>query len=97
MKEVSPLIADDILNSKIAMAVLRLLIERDMHLPISRIAKEIGSNYIAVRKQMKLLEEADLVTSVQYGKRTLYKTNNSNQRINALKSFVEVWNNPKAT
>jgi len=96
MREASPQIADDILNSKVAMAVLRILIQRDMPLPVSRIAKEIGSNYVTVRKHMKPLEAADLVTSVQYGKRKLYKTNTANERITALKSFLQAWNNPKS-
>jgi len=97
MKEVSPLIADEVLNSKVAMAVLRTLIQRDMPLPISRIAKEMRSNYVTVRKHVKLLEEADLITSVQYGKRRLYKTKTTNERITVLKSFIKAWYNPKAS
>jgi len=96
MKEVSPLIADEVLNSKTAMAVLRTLIQRDMPLPVSRIAKEIRSNYVTVRKHVKLLEEADLITSVQYGKRRLYKTKTTNERITVLKSFIKAWYNPKS-
>jgi len=83
--------AEEILRSKVAMAVLRTLIQRDMPLPISRIAKEIGSNYVTVRKHMKLLKEADLITTVQYGERTLYKTNVNNERIPILKRFLEAW------
>lgn len=96
MKRMSPPNPNDILDSKIAMAVLRILVQRDMPLPLSRIAKEIGSNYLAVRKHVKLLEDADLITNIEYGKRTLYRTNGASERISALKSFLEAWNNPKA-
>jgi len=85
--------AEEILKSKTAMAVLRLLVQRDMPLPLSRIAKEIGSNYITVRKHVRLLEEADLVATVQYGKRKLYKVNTPDERVLALKTFIESWNN----
>jgi len=83
--------AEEVLRSKVAMAVLRTLIQQDMPLPISRIAKEIGSNYVTIRKHMKPLEESDLITTVQYGKRTLYKTNTHNERIQILKRFLEEW------
>jgi len=86
---------EEILRSKVAMAILRTLIQRDMPLPISRIAKEIGSNYVTVRTHMKLLKESMLVTTINYGRRTLYKTNMNNERIPILKGFLEAWNNPK--
>jgi len=95
MRETSPQIADDILNSKVAIAVLRILIQRDMPLPISRIAKEIRSNYVTVRKHVRYLEEANLINSVDYGKRKLYRTNTANERISVFKTFIEAWNNPK--
>ena len=82
---------DAFLNSKVAVAVLRTLIQRDMPLPISRIAKEIGSNYVTVRKHMKYLEEAELITSFDYGKRRLYKANGGNERISVFKRFIEDW------
>jgi len=93
------LIAEKVFGSQVAMAMLRTLIQRDMPLPISRIAKEIGSNYVTVRKHIKLLEEANLVNVVEYGKRKLYRTNKANERIQALKDFIQAWskhqNEPK--
>ena len=86
---------EEIIRSKVAMAILRTLIQQDMPLPISRIAKEIGSNYVTVRKHMKLLKESMLVTTINYGRRTLYKTNMNNERVPILKQFLEAWNNPK--
>jgi len=86
---------EEILQSKVAMAILRTLIQRDMPLPISRIAKETGSNYVTIRKHINHLENAELITSVEYGKRTLYKTNNTNERILVLKHFIEAWNKAK--
>ncbi len=82
---------DAFLNSKVAVAVLRTLIQRDMPLPLSRIAKEIGSNYVTVRKHLRYLEEAGLITSFDYGKRRLYKANGSNERISVFKRFIEDW------
>ena len=87
--------AEEILRSKVGMAVLRTLIQIDMPLPISRIAKEIGSNYVTVRRHMKLLEEVDLIITVEYGRRTLYKTNMNNERVPILKQFLEAWYKPK--
>jgi len=69
---------DTFLSSKVAVATLRTLIQRDMPLPLSRIAKETGSNYVTVCKHMKLLKDADLVTTVDYGKRELYRANTTN-------------------
>jgi len=86
---------EKILHSKVGMAILRTLIQQDMPLPISRIAKEIGSNYVTVGKHMKLLKESNLVTTIEYGRRTLYKTNMNNERVPILKQFLEAWNNPK--
>ena len=86
---------EEIIRSKVGMAVLRTLIQKDMPLPISRIAKEIGSNYVTVRKHMTLLKEANFVTTVEYGRRTLYKLNMNNERVPILKQFLEAWNNPK--
>ena len=85
------LIADKVFGSQVAMAILRTLIQRDMPLPISRIAKEIGSNYVTVRKYIKLLEEANLVTVVEYGERKLYRANQADERIQALKDFIQAW------
>jgi len=82
---------DAFLNSKVAVAILRTLIQRDMPLPISRIAKEIRSNYVTVRKHVKYLEEANLITGVDYGKRRLFKANASNERISVFKRFIEAW------
>jgi len=87
--------AEEVLRSKVGMAVLRTLVQWDMPLPVSRIAKEIGSNYVTVRKHMKLLKESMLVTTIEYGRRTLYKTNINNERVPILKQFLEAWNNPK--
>lgn len=87
---------DAFLNSKVAVAVLRTLIQRDMPLPISRIAKEIGSNYVTVRKHMKYLEEAELITSFDYGKRRLYKVNEANERVIVFKNFLEAWDKAKS-
>jgi DNA-binding transcriptional ArsR family regulator len=92
MKKSEALTVDAFLDSKVAVAVLRTLIQRDMPLPISRIAKEIGSNYVTVRKHVRYLEEADLVTSVDYGKRRLYRANAANERISVFKRFIEDWN-----
>jgi len=64
-----------------------------MPLPISRIAKEIGSNYVTVRKHMTLLMDAGLVTSVGYLKRTLYEANIQDERIRVFKTFIEAWSN----
>jgi len=86
---------DAFLNSKVAVATLRALIQLDMPLPISRIAKEIGSNYITVRKHVKILEDAELVVPVDYGKRTLYKANLTNSQVSLFKSFMQAWANPK--
>jgi len=86
---------EEIIRSKVAMAILRRLIQQDMPLPISRIAKEIGSNYVTVRRHMKLLKESMLVTTINYGRRTLFKTNMNNERVPILKQFLEAWNNPK--
>jgi len=94
-KKIEDTTTQEILRSKVAMAVLRTLIQQDMPLPISRIAKEIGSNYVTVRKHMKLLKETGFVITVDYGRRTLYKTNINNERIPILKQFLEAWNNPK--
>jgi len=82
------------LNSKVAVAVLRILIQQDMPLPVSRIAKEIGSNYVTVRRYIKPLEEANLITSVVYGKRTLYRANKANERISIFQTFLEAWDKP---
>ena len=85
------LTGDAFLNSKVAVAALRILIQRDMPLPVSRIAKEIGSNYVTVRRHMKPLEDAGLVTSFDYGKRKLYRANTANERVSAFKTFMEAW------
>ena len=82
---------DAFLNSKVAISALRVLIEKDMPLPISKLAKEIGSNYVTVRKHMNILEQAYFVTSVEYGKRTLYKANLDNPRVKRFKAFIENW------
>jgi len=79
------------LPKKVEMDILRTLIKWDMPLPISRIAKEIGSNYITVRKHLKSLVGVGLVFSVVYGKRTLYKAEMANERIVILKQFLEAW------
>ena len=85
------LTAEAFLSSKVSVAVLLTLIQRDMPLPLSRIAKEIGSNYVTVRKNVKSLEEADLVTSFDYGERRLYRANKANERVSALRTFMEAW------
>jgi len=85
------IVADKVLRSQVAMTMLRVLIHRDMPLPVSRIAKEIGSNYATVGKYIKLLKEADLVVPVEYGERTLYKANETNERVQALKGFLQAW------
>jgi len=90
-----PLIADKVFGSQVAMGILRTLIRRDMPLPISRIAKEIGSNYVTVRKYIKLLEETNLVIVVEYGKRKLYRTNEADERIQAIKDFIQAWSKHK--
>lgn len=82
---------EEFLNSKVAAGVLRVLIQRDMPLPISRIAREIRSNYVTVRKHVRLLEDVGLVTSVKYGQRRLYKANTDNERVSVFKSFIEAW------
>jgi len=62
-----------------------------MPLPISRIAKDIGSNYITVRRHITVLKDADLVTIVNYGKRTFYKVNKDNKQVSVFKTFLEAW------
>ncbi len=84
---------NDALNSKVATATLRILIEKDMPLPISRIAKEIGSNYVTVRKHITYLQKTNLVKSIDYGMRRLYKANMADGRIIAFKNFIQIWNN----
>jgi Mn-dependent DtxR family transcriptional regulator len=85
----------DTLHSKVATAALRILIEHDTPLPISRIAKEMGSNFVTVRRHVTRLEEMNLVKSINYGKRKLYKANMNNERIVAFKNFIQIWNDPK--
>jgi len=83
---------EEFLNSKVEVGILRVLIQRDMALPLSRIAKDIQSNFVTARKHIKVLEEAGLVILVPYtSSRIYYKANNSNQRISAFKSFIEAW------
>lgn len=79
------------LDKKVGANVLRVLIQLDMPLPISRIAEEISSNYVTVRRHVKILEDNDLVISVGYGKRTLYRPNFKNPRIAAFSDFIETW------
>jgi len=81
------------LSNKVAVGVLRALIKRDMPLAISRIAKDIRSNYCTVRRHARFLEKAGLVILVDYGKRKLCKTNTADGRVMAFKTFIESWNN----
>lgn len=89
MKEPGVPTVDAFLNLKGRM--LRTLIQWGMPLPLSRIAKEMGSNYVTVRKHLRYLEEAGLIISVDYGKRKLYRVNPANERISVFKTFIEAW------
>jgi predicted ArsR family transcriptional regulator len=89
-KKPPPSTLEDTLCSRVRLRITKILIDFQ-NLTTAQIAAEIGVNYIAVRAHLEALENADILTHYNFGKRIRYYKIKESARANAVKNLIEAW------
>jgi len=84
----------DTLFSKVRFRILKLLTE-SLILTASQIATKLGVNYFATREHLHALENADVLTHSNFGKRVRYYRFKESAKANAVKNLIEAWSFPE--
>jgi predicted transcriptional regulator len=77
---------EDTLCSKVRLKILKLLIESQM-LNTSQIAAKVGVNYAVARAHLDILERADILRCVNFGKRICYCRFSESAKVKARRSL----------
>jgi predicted transcriptional regulator len=81
---------EDTLCSKVRLKILKLLIESQL-LNTSQIAAKVGVNYVVARAHLDVLENSDVLTRVNFGKRICYYRFSESAKANAVRNFINTW------
>ena len=81
---------DEVLSSRGRVRILMIL-TRIPELNISDIARRVGLNYATTDKHLKELEGARLVQQKRFGRIRIYKLNDLDPRVTAVKKLVDFW------
>jgi predicted transcriptional regulator len=81
---------EDALCSKVRLKILKLLIESQT-LTTSQIAAEVGVNYVVARAHLDVLENSDVLTHLNFGKRICYCRFGESAKARALRNLIEAW------
>jgi response regulator of citrate/malate metabolism len=82
------------LFSKVRFRILKLLTE-SLILTADQIETKLGINYVATRKHLNALENADVLTHANFGKRVRYYRFKESAKANAVKNLIEAWSFPE--
>lgn len=87
---------EDTLCSRVRLRILKLLIESH-RLTTSEIAAKTGVNYVVALAHLEALENGDVLTHVNFGRRIRYYKFKESARARAIRDVIEAWrclNNP---
>ncbi|MCW4005815.1 MAG: winged helix-turn-helix domain-containing protein [Candidatus Bathyarchaeota archaeon] len=81
---------EEVFSSKPRMRILKL-INQLSELNVSHIAREIGLNFTATNRHLKLLEEEGILLQKTYGRIRLYRFNQASPKAVAVQELIDVW------
>jgi len=86
---------EDTLCSRVRLRILKLLMESQT-LTTAQIAAKVGVNYVVTRAHLNALENGDVLTHVNFGKRIRYYRFKESSKANAVRDFMEAWCCPQS-
>ena len=86
----TPPALEDTLCSRVRLRILKLLMDSQTF-TTAQIAAKVGVNYVIARAHLEALENGDVLTHVNFGKRIHYYRFKESARANAVKSLLEAW------
>lgn len=81
---------EEVLGSKVRLKILRVLFQVG-ELNISEIARRLGTNHKTTVKNLKILENEEILTHKTFGRIRIYRFNESSPKAKAIKNFIETW------
>jgi predicted transcriptional regulator len=81
---------DEALSSKGRLRILKVLTKMDK-LHLSEIVKRTGLNYATAITHLQLLEKLNLVKQKRFGRIRIYRLNDENPKVKAIRMLFEVW------
>jgi predicted transcriptional regulator len=81
---------DEALSSKGRLRILKVLTKMDK-LHLSEIVKRTGLNYTTAITHLQLLEKLNLVKQKRFGRIRIYRLNDENPKVKAIRMLFEVW------
>jgi predicted ArsR family transcriptional regulator len=81
---------EDTLCSKVRLRILKALVE-SRTLTTSEIAAKVGVNYVIARAHLNALENGDVLTHTNFGKRIRYYKFKESAKAKAVWNFIEAW------
>ena len=85
---------EDTLCSRVRLRIVKLLIDSQKLTP-AQIAAKVGVNYIVVRAHLEALENGDVLTHSNFGKRIRYYKLKESARAKAIRNVIEAWHHPQ--
>jgi predicted ArsR family transcriptional regulator len=85
---------EETLCSRVRLRILKLLMEAQT-LTTAQIGQKVGVNYVVTRAHLKALENGDILTHVNFGRRIRYYRFKESVRANAVKRLIETWQSPE--
>ncbi len=90
LKKHSPSALEDTLCSRVRLRILKLLIDSQKLTP-AQIAAKVRVNYVVVRAHLEALENGDVLTHSNFGKRIRYYKFKESARAKAVRNVIEAW------
>jgi predicted ArsR family transcriptional regulator len=81
---------EDTLCSKVRLRILKVLVESQT-LTTSEIAAKVGVNYVVARAHLAALENGDVLTHTNFGKRIRYYRFKESAKAKAVWNLIEAW------
>ena len=86
----SPLELEEVLSSKPRLKILKLLYTLGS-LNVSNIARQIGVNFTAASKHLKVLEDAGILQVHVYGRVHMYRFKEGSAKAKAIQNLIDAW------
>lgn len=81
---------EDVFSSRGRVRILRILFEIE-ELNISEIARRAKLNYATTNEHLQTLERAGIVRHKSFGRIRIYRYEDGNPKVDAIKELMEMW------
>ena len=86
---------EDTLCSRARLRILKLLTE-SQKLTTAQIAPKVGLNFVKTKTHLNALENGDILTHSNFGKRIRYYRLKESPKAKAVKNLIEAWQDPES-